>query len=47
MAADYSQVELRIMAHLSRDAGLLSAFQVLRMFIKQLLQTFLTRQSTV
>ena len=26
MAADYSQVELRIMAHLSRDAGLLSAF---------------------
>lgn len=27
MAADYSQVELRIMAHLSRDAGLQSAFQ--------------------
>lgn len=26
MAADYSQVELRIMAHLSRDAGLLEAF---------------------
>ena len=26
MAADYSQVELRIMAHLSRDPGLLSAF---------------------
>jgi len=26
MAADYSQVELRIMAHLSEDAGLLSAF---------------------
>jgi len=26
LAADYSQVELRIMAHLSRDAGLLSAF---------------------
>lgn len=26
VAADYSQVELRIMAHLSQDAGLLSAF---------------------
>ena len=26
MAADYSQIELRIMAHLSGDAGLLSAF---------------------
>jgi len=26
MAADYSQIELRIMAHLSDDAGLLSAF---------------------
>ena len=27
MAADYSQVELRIMAHLSRDEGLLAAFE--------------------
>ena len=26
MAADYSQIELRIMAHLSADAGLLKAF---------------------
>ncbi|GMU69918.1 MAG: DNA polymerase I [Steroidobacteraceae bacterium] len=26
MAADYSQIELRIMAHLSEDAGLLAAF---------------------
>ena len=26
MAADYSQIELRIMAHLSNDEGLLSAF---------------------
>ncbi|MEO0631805.1 MAG: DNA polymerase, partial [Planctomycetota bacterium] len=26
IAADYSQIELRIMAHLSQDAGLLSAF---------------------
>ena len=26
LAADYSQIELRIMAHLSEDAGLLSAF---------------------
>ncbi|MCK5725336.1 MAG: DNA polymerase I [Thiotrichaceae bacterium] len=26
MAADYSQIELRIMAHLSQDAGLLEAF---------------------
>ncbi|TKI04263.1 DNA polymerase I [Martelella alba] len=26
VAADYSQIELRIMAHLSRDAGLLKAF---------------------
>jgi DNA polymerase-1 len=26
LAADYSQIELRIMAHLSRDEGLLSAF---------------------
>ncbi|WP_035345294.1 MULTISPECIES: DNA polymerase I [unclassified Dickeya] len=26
LAADYSQIELRIMAHLSRDAGLLNAF---------------------
>ncbi|KAF7788426.1 DNA polymerase I [Pseudoalteromonas rubra] len=26
MAADYSQIELRIMAHLSQDAGLLKAF---------------------
>ena len=26
MAADYSQIELRIMAHLSGDAGLLEAF---------------------
>ncbi|MGB5261175.1 MAG: DNA polymerase I [Gammaproteobacteria bacterium] len=26
LAADYSQIELRIMAHLSNDAGLLSAF---------------------
>lgn len=26
MAADYSQIELRIMAHLSQDAGLLGAF---------------------
>ena len=26
MAADYSQIELRIMAHLSQDSGLLSAF---------------------
>ncbi|MGA0451652.1 MAG: DNA polymerase I [Pseudohongiellaceae bacterium] len=26
LAADYSQVELRIMAHLSRDSGLLTAF---------------------
>src|SRR5690606_22622867 len=27
LAADYSQIELRIMAHLSEDAGLLSAFR--------------------
>lgn len=27
VAADYSQIELRIMAHLSRDQGLLSAFE--------------------
>jgi len=27
LAADYSQIELRIMAHLSGDAGLLAAFQ--------------------
>ncbi|HET9123044.1 MAG TPA: DNA polymerase I, partial [Acidiferrobacteraceae bacterium] len=27
LAADYSQIELRIMAHLSEDAGLLRAFQ--------------------
>lgn len=27
VAADYSQIELRIMAHLSEDAGLVSAFQ--------------------
>ncbi len=27
MSADYSQIELRIMAHLSQDAGLLRAFQ--------------------
>ena len=27
MSADYSQIELRIMAHLSADAGLLSAFK--------------------
>jgi DNA polymerase-1 len=27
VAADYSQVELRIMAHVSQDAGLLSAFE--------------------
>lgn len=27
MSADYSQIELRIMAHLSRDAGLLKAFE--------------------
>ncbi|WP_338142310.1 DNA polymerase [Cronobacter malonaticus] len=26
VSADYSQIELRIMAHLSRDKGLLSAF---------------------
>ncbi|MCX2959185.1 MAG: DNA polymerase, partial [Serratia symbiotica] len=26
VAADYSQIELRIMAHLSQDAGLLKAF---------------------
>ena len=26
LAADYSQVELRIMAHLSQDPGLLKAF---------------------
>ncbi|MGI9323277.1 MAG: DNA polymerase, partial [Pseudomonadales bacterium] len=26
IAADYSQIELRIMAHLSKDAGLISAF---------------------
>ncbi|MCA7000958.1 DNA polymerase I [Dickeya solani] len=28
LAADYSQIELRIMAHLSRDAGLLRAFSL-------------------
>ncbi|WAX57781.1 DNA polymerase I [Jatrophihabitans cynanchi] len=27
MTADYSQIEMRIMAHLSRDAGLIEAFQ--------------------
>ncbi|WP_424409763.1 DNA polymerase I [Pasteurella sp. PK-2025] len=27
VAADYSQIELRIMAHLSQDAGLINAFQ--------------------
>ncbi len=27
MACDYSQIELRIMAHLSGDPGLLKAFQ--------------------
>ncbi|MGY2290807.1 DNA polymerase I [Pseudomonas sp. SDO528_S397] len=27
LAADYSQIELRIMAHLSKDAGLLNAFR--------------------
>ena len=27
LAADYSQIELRIMAHLAKDAGLLSAFR--------------------
>ena len=26
IAADYSQIELRIMAHLSEDSGLVSAF---------------------
>ena len=26
VAADYSQIELRIMAHLSKDEGLLKAF---------------------
>lgn len=26
VSADYSQIELRIMAHLSRDKGLLTAF---------------------
>src|ERR1019366_3531587 len=26
MTADYSQIEMRIMAHLSRDAGLIEAF---------------------
>ena len=28
MTADYSQIEMRIMAHLSRDAGLIEAFTV-------------------
>ena len=27
LAADYSQIELRLMAHLSQDEGMLSAFQ--------------------
>lgn len=27
LAADYSQIELRIMAHLSGDKGLLTAFE--------------------
>ena len=27
MTADYSQIEMRIMAHLSEDAGLIEAFQ--------------------
>jgi len=30
LAADYSQIELRIMAHLSGDAGLLEAFAAAR-----------------
>lgn len=32
LAADYSQIELRIMAHLSRDAGLLRAFSTVWIF---------------
>lgn len=35
VSADYSQIELRIMAHLSRDKGLLTAFAEGKIFTVQ------------
>ena len=32
LAADYSQIELRLMAHLSQDEGMLSAFQMEKIY---------------
>ncbi len=35
VAIDYSQIELRIMAHLSNDKGLVNAFSKVKIFTKQ------------
>ncbi|GIS49297.1 MAG: hypothetical protein Ct9H90mP22_8850 [Gammaproteobacteria bacterium] len=44
ISADFSQIELRIMAHLSKDKNLTYAFNNDLMFIRQLLLKFLVCQ---
>jgi DNA polymerase I len=41
MSADYSQIELRIIAALSNDPSMIKAFKEVKIFTRQLLQTFL------